>query len=216
MPLPPCYRWLLLLLLLSGGLPVFAADIQILGLFRDTAILSVDGTRYTLHPGDSTPQGITLIRADSEAAVLEINGQRERYPLGSHISSSYSRPEMARAVIYRQQGMYMGSGSINGQPVSFIVDTGASAISMNEAEARKLGIDFRVVGDPIRVATANGLVHAYKVSLDRVKVGDIQLPNVTGIVHEGGSPPIILLGMSFLGQLDMQRDGDRLVLKKKW
>ncbi|MDR9435689.1 MAG: TIGR02281 family clan AA aspartic protease, partial [Thiohalophilus sp.] len=124
--------------------------------------------------------------------------------------------EMAEAVIYRQNGMYFGSGSINGQSVSFIVDTGASAISMNEAQARRLGLDFRVIGDPIRVSTANGIARAYKVTLDRVKVGDIQLNNVTGIVHEGGSPQVILLGMSFLGQLEMQRDGERLVLKKKW
>lgn len=206
----------LIMLLLAGSMLADAADIQIQGLFRDMAILQVDGSQYTLRPGDSTPQGIILIRADSEQAVLEIDGQRETYQLGSHISTVYSRPEMPEAVIYRQNGMYYGSGSINGQSVSFIVDTGASAISMNEAQARRLGLDFRVIGDPIRVSTANGVVRAYKVSLDRVKVGGIQLNNVTGIVHEGGSPPTILLGMSFLGQLEMQRDGERLVLKKKW
>ncbi|MFO8024986.1 TIGR02281 family clan AA aspartic protease [Thiohalophilus sp.] len=212
--LPP-QGWLLLLLL-AGSMLVHAVDIQIHGLFRDMAILKVDGRQYTLRPGESTPQGITLIRADSEQAVLEIDGQQETYPLGSHISTVYSRPEMPEAVIYRQNGMYYGSGSINSQSISFIVDTGASAISMNEAQARRLGLDFRVIGDPIRVSTANGVVRAYKVTLDRVKVGDIQLNNVTGIVHEGASPQVILLGMSFLGQLEMQRDGERLVLKKKW
>ncbi|MGD8576516.1 MAG: TIGR02281 family clan AA aspartic protease [Thiohalophilus sp.] len=208
-------HWLLLLMLFASA-PLPARDVLVQGLFRDMAILSVEGTQYTLRPGEATPQGIKLISANSQQAVLEIDGRQETYALGSHISSSYSRPEMAQAVIYRQRGMYHGSGSINGQPVSFLVDTGASAVSMNEAEARKLGIDFRVVGDPVRVSTANGIVRAYKLTLDRVRVGDIELPNVTGIVHEGGSPQMILLGMSFLGQLDMQRDGDRLVLKKKW
>jgi len=204
------------MLMLAWSLLAHAADLQIQGLFRDMAILEVDGMQYTLRPGDTTPQGIKLIRADSEKAILEINGRQETYPLGSQISTAYSRPEMAEAVIYRRQDMYFGNGSINSHSVSFIVDTGASAISMNEAQARRLGIDFRVVGDPIRVSTANGLARAYKVNLDRVKVGDIQLNNVTGIVHEGNSPQIILLGMSFLGQLEMQRDGERLVLKKKW
>lgn len=207
---------LLIMLMLAGGMPVHAADVQILGLFRDMAILQVDGRQHTLRPGESTPQGIKLISADSKQAVLEINGEQETYQLGSHISSVYSQPVMAEAVIYRQRDMYQGSGSINGYPVSFIVDTGASAISMNESTARRIGIDFRVVGDPIMVSTANGVVRAYKVSLERVKVGDIQLHNVFGIVHEGASPTMILLGMSFLGQLDMQRDGERLVLKKKW
>lgn len=205
-----------MILLLAGSMLAHAVDIKIQGLFRDMAILQVDGQQYSLRAGESTPQGITLIRADSEQAVLEIDGQQKTYPLGSHISTVYTRPEMAEAVIYRQNGMYFGSGSINGQSVSFIVDTGASAISMNEAQARRLGLDFRVIGDPIRVSTANGIVRAYKVNLDEVKVGGIQLNNVTGIVHEGGSPQIILLGMSFLGQLEMQRDGERLVLKKKW
>ena len=180
------------------------------------AILSVEGTQYTLRPGEITPQGIKLISANSQQAVLEIDGRQETYALGSHISSSFSQPALAEAVIYRQQNMYLGSGSINGYPVSFLVDTGASAVAMNAAHARRIGIDFRVVGDPIRVATANGMARAYRVNLDRVKVGDIQLHNVDAFVHEGGSPQMILLGMSFLGQLDMQRDGDRLVLKKKW
>jgi len=207
---------LLIVLLLAGEIPLHAADVQVLGLFRDTAILQVEGTQYTLRPGDTTPQGIKLISADSQQAVLEIDGRQETYQLGSKISTVYSRPETAEAVVYRRHDMYFGSGDINGYPVSFIVDTGASAVSMNEAQARRLGIDFRVVGDPIRVSTANGMARAYKVKLERVKVGDIQLHNVTGIIHEGTSPQIILLGMSFLGQLDMQRDGDRLVLKKKW
>ncbi|TDY01699.1 retropepsin-like aspartic protease family protein [Thiohalophilus thiocyanatoxydans] len=206
----------LIVLMLAGSRAAHALDLQIQGLFRDRVILEVEGTQYTLRPGEATPQGIKLIRADSDKAVLEIDGRRETYELGNQISTDYSRPEMAEAVIYRQRGMYLGSGSINGYSIRFIADTGASAISMNEAQARRLGIDFRVVGDPTRVSTANGLARAYKVKLDRVKVGNIQLHNVTGLVHEGNSPRIILLGMSFLGQLEMQRDGERLVLKKKW
>lgn len=212
----PPRQWAAIWLLLALAWPAVGSDVQVLGLFRDMAILQVDGARHTLRPGESTPGGIKLISADSEQAVLEIDGRQETYPLGSHISSSYSQPAMAEAVIYRQQNMYLGSGSINGYPVRFLVDTGASAIAMNEAHARRIGIDFRVEGDPIRVSTANGMARAYRVTLERVKVGDIQLHHVTGFVQEGSSPQIILLGMSFLGQLDMQRDGDRLVLKKKW
>jgi aspartyl protease family protein len=179
-------------------------------------ILNIEGTQYTLRPGEATPQGIKLISATSQQAVLEIDGRQETHVLGSHISSAYTKPEMAEAVIYRQQNMYLGSGSINDYPVSFLVDTGASDIAMNAAHARRLGIDFRVDGDPVMVSTANGRVRAYRVILDRVKVGGIELSNVSGFVNEGDSPEVILLGMSFLGQLDMQRDGERLILKKKW
>lgn len=197
-------------------LAVNAADLIVLGLFRDMAILEVDGQRYKLKVGEATPQGIKLIAADSDKATFEINGKQEIYKLGSRISSVFAKPDMTETVIYRHNEMYLGSGSINGHPVKFVVDTGASAISMNEAHARRIGIDFRYQGDPISVSTANGVVRAYKVNLDKVKVGNIELPHVTGIVHEGNSPTIILLGMSFLNQLDMHRDGNRLVLKKKW
>jgi len=66
------------------------------------------------------------------------------------------------------------------------------------------------------VSTANGDARVYVVSLDSVKVGDIELHGVDAAVLEGDSPPTVLLGMSFLSRLDMQHQGDVLVLKQKW
>ena len=194
-----------------------AANITVLGLFPNMAVLRVDGSQHVLHVGDSTPGGIKLIRADSEAAILEINGKRQRFTLGTQISTRFKSPKQATAQIWADtNGMYLTQGAINGNPMDFVVDTGATWVSMNEHQARRLGIDFRYQGKPAAVSTANGVVRVYRVTLDTVKVGDITLHNVTAVVHPGSSPPTTLLGMSFLGRLDMSHKGNMLELRTKY
>jgi aspartyl protease family protein len=90
-----------------------AVDIVVLGLFKDMAILRVDGKQYKLRTGEALPQGIKLIAADSEQAVLEIDGRRETYVLGSHISATFTAPEKAGAMIRPINGMYHVAGFIN-------------------------------------------------------------------------------------------------------
>jgi aspartyl protease family protein len=193
-----------------------AADILVLGLFRDMAILRVDGKQYKLRTGETSPEGIKLIAADSEQAVLEIDGQRETYRLGSHISATFSTPEKAGAMIRPVNGMYPVSGFINRQPVDFLVDTGASSIAINANLARKLGINFRYEGEQGYSSTASGYARIYKLKLDSVQIGDIIVNNVEAAVLEGDFPTTALLGMSFLNRVNMKRDGELLILEKKW
>ncbi len=193
-----------------------AADILVLGLFKDMAILRVDGVQYKLRLGETSPQGIKLIEANSEQAVLEIDGKRENYGLGSHISSSFSAPEKSGAIIRPINGMYKVPGFINRQPVEFLVDTGASSIALNANQARKLGINFRYEGEEGYSSTASGYAKIYKLKLDSVQIGDIVVNNVEAAVLEGDFPTTALLGMSFLNRVDMKRDGQLLMLEKKW
>ena len=111
--------------------------------------------------------------------------------------------------------MYRVVGSINGFPVRFLVDTGASSIAMNSAQARRLGIDYRVEGKPGMASTASGVVRSYGVVLDRVKVGDIELRNVRAEIIDGSHPQQVLLGMTFLSRVDMAREGQMLELTSK-
>lgn len=212
--------WILLATFLLSVIPGQAAayDILVMGLFSNFAIIKVDGQQYKLRKGDSTPQGIKLLRADSENATFLVNGKKQTIALGSStsISTHYTEPAQQEARIMRQHGMYSVAGSINRQPVNFLVDTGASWVAMNTATARRLGIDFRVVGKVGWANTANGAVKTYKVMLDRVRVGDIELTNVQGAVLDGSSPHEILLGMSFLSRVEMRHQGALLLLKKKW
>ena len=195
---------------------VQAEDILVMGLFKDMAILTIDGKQRKLRVGQTSPEGVKLISANSEEAVLEIQGKRETYQLGSHISTRFIQDKKAIAQIWPTQGMYLTSGSINGQAVDFLIDTGASWVAMNANHARRLGIDYRYVGIKSWAGTANGRVRVYIVKLKKVTVGEIELHNIDGAVMEGNSPTTILLGNSFLNRLEMSRKGVMLMLKKNY
>ncbi len=194
---------------------VLSAEIVILGLFNGMVIFTVDGEKRKLREGQVTKEGIKLIESNSEQAILEINGKRETHLLGTQISSTYERPPQSKAQIWSKNGMYLTSGSINGQSIDFMVDTGASFVVMNSATARKLGIDFRYIGKKGWASTANGDVVTYNLKLKSVQVGDIKLKNVQGAVLEGDSPSQVLLGNSFLNRLEMSRKGNMMLLKTK-
>ena len=192
------------------------AEILVQGLFKDTAILLVDGKQRRLRVGDTTPEGVKLLEADSESAIIEYAGQRQRYELGGSVRLSFDGPEQALAHIWPDNGMYYANGFINSQAVRFLVDTGASWVAMNANHARRLGIDFRYQGVRGTVRTASGVEPVYVVRLKTVRVGNIELRDVEAAVLEGDSPTEVLLGMSFLNRVDMKRQGEMLELRQKW
>ena len=215
----PGYRLLLLLfpaLLLPGV--VHAVDkVVVLGLFSNKAVVEVDGQRRVLSVGQRSPEGVLLISADSEVALLEIDGKNQRLKLGSHIGSSFTRPKQESVTLWpTTNGMYQATGSINGYTVDFLVDTGATTVAMNAMTAKRLGINYRLEGKPGVVETASGRERVYKVRLDMVTVGPIRLRNIPAMVLDGEMPRQVLLGMSFLQRLEMQREGTALMLKQKW
>ncbi len=213
---------LILLLPLLSATSTAAPDnnsetIMVLGLFKDQAVIRIGKRQHILHVGETTPEGVKLIEADSEKAVLEFKGKKETYFLGRQISSHFKTAVIkGEATIWPLNGMYMVGGAINGQPVKFMIDTGASWISMNSQHARRLGLDYRVSGKRSSASTASGVAQVFLINLDRVKVGDIVLHHVEAAVLEGHSPVNILLGMSFLNRVDIQRKGQMMTLKKKW
>jgi len=218
---PTVTKPLAALLLVLAALPGEAAAVEqitVVGLFRDKAVVNIDGNRRVLQTGETSPEGVTLVSADSEQAVLEVDGERATYPLGARISTRFASPD-ERAVVTRvwrsPRGTYDANGSINGYPVDFIVDTGASLVAMSKRHARRLGIDYLVQGSRGISETASGMVDAYVVTLDRVRVGDIELRDVRAAVLDSNHPSSVLLGMSFLDRLETRREGDLMELIKK-
>lgn len=208
---------LLACLLVCGTSPVPAGDILVLGLFKDMVIIKIDDAQHKLHIGDTSPEGVKLISSTSDVAVLEVNGVRQSYTLGAHQSThSFEQTKtISEARVWSNRGMYQTPGSINGIPVDFLVDTGASSVAMNTAHARRLGINYRYDGEKGAARTASGIVSTYRVKLKSVKVGNIELHDVEGAVIEGDGPSTILLGMSFLKHVKMQREGNLLQLQKQ-
>ena len=195
---------------------VSAAEIMILGLYKNRAIVNIDGKQRTLKIGKQSPEGVTLISADSDVAVLEVDGKQQEFKLGRHVSTRFKQKNQAEAKIMPVNGMYSTTGFINGQAVNFLVDTGATWIAMNVHQARSLGINFRYIGKRSQVSTANGVVPVFRVTLDKVRVGEIELLNVEAGVLEGNSPSEVLLGNSFLNRVEMQRKGQVMLLKQRF
>ncbi len=210
---------LLCALMLSwSGYSMAIERLRVVALFSDKAMVEIEGKNRLLKRGKTSPEGLLLISADAKTAVIEIEGKRETYELGRHVSASYSKPKNQEVQIWRNTyGSYTTVGSINGRTVNMLVDTGASSVAMSEVEAKRLGIQYLLTGTVIRVSTASsGNVRGYKVLLERVRVGDVLLHNVKGTVIEGDSPTEVLLGMSFLGQLQMENRGNVLLLKTRY
>jgi aspartyl protease family protein len=197
--------------------PVSVAQVvNVQALFNNKAVVTIDGKRHMLAVGKPGPGGVVLVSANSRSAVLEIDGVRSTFVLDNQISTNFKPAEKITEQIWpNATGMYTTVGSINGLPVSFLVDTGATYIAMNSQQAKRLGIEYRLTGTPSWVITASGREQAFNVKLDRVTVGSIQLYNVDAAVLEGAQPEIALLGMSFLGRLKMENEGKALMLMQQ-
>ncbi len=205
-----------LLLLLVSSAATAMPDIRVNGLMPNQAVVTIDGKQRILKAGVPSAEGVTLISADSQKAVLEWQGQRVERTLSREIQSSYAvRTEQEARIQRGRDKHFFTTGNINGQPVRFMVDTGAFAIAMTPPEADRLGLNWRS-GERFVANTAGGGTPSYKITLDSVSVGSITLHNITAAVIVADSSPDILLGMSFLEKTEMREENNVLILRKKY
>ena len=197
---------------------VYAVEtISLQALFKDKAIVLIDGKRRVLKSGEASPEGVKLISTDTqeEKAEVELDAKREVLKLGVVISSFTARGKGSATLYAESSGHYLVNGLINGSPVNFVVDTGATLVAMNSRVADRIGLDYRHQGKPAVASTPAGYVRTYNLKLASVQVGGITLYNIEGSVIEGNNPSEVLLGMSFLGQLDMKRDNEKMELSER-
>lgn len=197
-----------------------AAEISLNGVVGERALIAVDGGKPRwVAAGETTPEGVRLVSVGGQSAVVESGGVRRTLQLGGNDrlgAGTVARAGAQRAVLAADpRGHFVAAGSINGVAVRFLVDTGASFVSMSATEAKRLGLDY-TAGQRGYSATANGVVPTFRIKLDEVRLGEITLHNVDAAVHTGDSPAIVLLGMSFLNRTEMQRDGDRMTLTRRF
>lgn len=187
--------------------------IAVLALFKDKAILQIDGARRVLAKGEVSPEGVKLVAADTEQAIIEHGGKRETLALGV-IAGSFKGGDKGSVTLYANGAFFYADGNINNQAVRFLVDTGANTVALNSALAERLKIDYKR-GQRGMATTASGYVPVYGIKLQSVRIGDIEIFNVDAGVIEGPEPATPLLGMSFLGGLEMRREGDRMELRQR-
>jgi len=205
----------LVLGLLSGfASPVRAANIGLVGLYTGKAIFVVDGRGpKTFTTGQEVAQGMRLISVDGNSAIIAAHGRQEKYFIGEYVNAAHYAPR-ATTLAADERGHFVTTALINGGLVQGIIDTGATLIALPATDAQRLGIVYRN-GTPMRVATANGTVTGYRVTLDSVKIGELELHRVDAVIQETGLP-FALFGMSFLNRTDMRRNGAQMVLSKRF
>jgi aspartyl protease family protein len=116
----------------------------------------------------------------------------------------------------RLSGEFAIAGRVNGARVTFLFDTGASAVVLTAEDARRAGVETSRLIFDVPVATANGGAMAAEARLDRISVGPVVMRNVPALVARRGTLDESLLGMSFLERLKSYTvERDRLVMVAK-
>jgi aspartyl protease family protein len=194
-----------------------AADVSVtvIALFADKALLKVDGKQKIVTKGE-TFEGVKLISASGRGAVVEINGKSLKLGLNQSIAGNFKKPERNSMKIYPDSlGMYYVDGLINKQSTRFLVDTGASFVTMSGKKARALSIDFRK-GTRSTAQTASAVIPVWQIRLKSVSVGGIQIRDVDAMVIEGDQPFEVLLGNSYLRHMRIQQAGSVLEIQKRF
>lgn len=181
----------------------------------------MDGKRRMLAQGETSPEGVTLVNVvDSTQVVIENNGRRDTLSLSTAAifpgtpASAQTEDEGTAKLWAGPHGFFYANGAINGYPVRFLVDTGATIIAIDHELARRIGLDYSNAQQGL-AHTAGGSAPMVATKLSEVSVGGITLRDVEAGIMVASDLDTPLLGMSFLGQLDMVRTDNQMELKRR-
>jgi len=192
-----------------------AQEVTLVGTFGDkAAVLVIDGRApRTLRVGHEA-YGVKVVSVSADGAVIEVGGTRRTLARGQGAGAPAADSRQSVTLSADARGHFVAQGAVNDQPMQFVVDTGATMVALPAADAARIGLDYRK-GTVALTRTAAGVVPVYRVRLDKVRLGDIELSGVDAVVIEQGLD-IALLGMSFLNRVEMTRDGDRMTLTRRY
>ncbi len=194
-----------------------AQSVTLAGSMGNRALLVIDGQPHMLAVGQSA-MGVTLLQLSNGQAQVQRDGTTATLRLGAapaRLSGTANPVPAAREIVLPvgPGGHFTSSGAINGRPVQFMVDTGATLVAISQTEADRIGLDYRH-GERGMTQTANGAVPVHRVSLGAVRVGEVEVANVDAVVIPA-QMPYVLLGNSFLGRFQMRRENDTLRLERR-
>ena len=201
---------------LAASCAAQAQSVVLAGRMGERALLIVDGRAHTLAVGESAG-GVRLLRWTEDSVEVEHQGRRSLLRVGGTPAQlgGTPAPTAAREVVLTAGpgGHFTALGSINGKAVNFMVDTGATLVALGRNDAERLGIDLSTARFAV-TQTANGQVPVQLVTLNSVRLGDLELTNVGAAVMPTPMP-VVLLGNSFLARLQMRRDNDVMRLERR-
>jgi aspartyl protease family protein len=202
--------------LCMGG-AAMAQTVSMSGSLGQNALLVIDGKPRNVAVG-STVEGVRLVNLTGGDAVVEVHGKRFTLRLGDAQVNLGGKPSEGggKQIVLTAQsgGHFYSAGTINGKTVRFVVDTGATMVSMDQYEADRLGLDWKS-GRRGMSRTANGDAPFYLTTLASVRIGDVQVYNVEAIVSQAPMP-FILLGNSYLTRFQMKRENDVMTLDLRY
>ncbi|MCZ8251138.1 MAG: TIGR02281 family clan AA aspartic protease [Hylemonella sp.] len=210
---------LFLLCVLAFVAAAQAQTVVLSGVLGSKALLVVDGAPPKSVAIGETHRGVKLLSAQGNQAEVEIGGKRQTLRLGEGpVSAAPSAPEAGdrrRIVLHAgSNGHFRTQGQINGRTVNFIVDTGASVVSMSVTDAEAIGLRYQS-GQTVQVSTANGVTVGWRVKLSTVRLGSLDVYDVEALVTPAPMP-YVLLGNSYLTRFQMTRTNDQLVLEQRY
>jgi len=199
-------------------LPASAQNVALTGIMGQRALLVIDGAAPSVFAPGENRDGVTLISVEADRAVIELGGRRQSLRVGDvpvNLAPASGSTGNSRIVLTAGPGgHFISSGQINGASVRFLVDTGATEVSMSADEADRIGLQYRS-GTPVVLYTANGTTQGYKIHLNSVRLGGVEVYNVEAIVA-GNSMPFVLLGNTFLAHFQLKQENDSLTLDKRF
>lgn len=207
------------LVIALAGSNIHAQSVALAGMMGSKALLVVDATAPKTVAAGETHQGVKVISTSGDQAVIEQSGQRRTLRVGdspvSLGSSGGAAGRRTRIVLLESGGgHFMTAGQINGRSVQFMVDTGATNVAMSTLDAERAGIPYKS-GQPVRMSTANGESMGYRIKLNSVRVGDVEVYDVDAVVT-AQPMPFLLLGNSFLTRFQMKRENNLMTLDKRY
>ncbi|MDQ0589868.1 retropepsin-like aspartic protease family protein [Variovorax paradoxus] len=195
-----------------------ASSVMLTGTIGSRAILIVNGAPPKTVAVGETFQGVKLVSLQAEQAVVELEGKRVNLRMDTPVSiggGGGSGAGGSRIVLPADsRGHFMTQGAINGRPVTFMLDTGATSIALSADDAQRIGLDYSKA-QRVQMNTANGVSTGYRLRLQSVRVGDVEVYDIDAIVSPQPMP-FVLLGNSFINRFSMRRDADQMVLEKRY
>jgi aspartyl protease family protein len=195
-----------------------AQTVALAGMLGGKALLIVDGAAPKSVAVGETYKGVKINATEGDNAQVEVGGKRFTLHVGdapASVGGGTADAGGGRVVLSAGSGgHFVSPGQINGKTVQFVVDTGASLVTLSTADAQRIGLNYQS-GQPVQLGTANGVALGWRVKLAQVRLGDVVVYDIDSVVSPGFMP-FVLLGNSFLTHFQMNRNNDQMTLDKRF